>query len=123
MIDRIAGIIIWTSNLDQLFKFYRDILELKIHSTRPDFVAFDFGDSRLSIGAHSKVSGYAMDKYRIMINFETSDIHKAHLTLSARGVAFIRTPSKEQWGGWVATFQDPDSNVLQLLQRPTSPQY
>ena len=86
-------------------------------------MAFDFGDSRLSIGTHSKVSGCATDQYRIMINFETSDIHKAHLTLSERGVVFIRPPSQEQWGGWVATFQDLDSNVLQLLQHPISPQH
>ena len=85
MIDRISGIIIWTSNLDRLLKFYRDILELKIHSTRPNFVAFKFDNSRLSIGTHSEVSGRATDKYRIMVNFETSDIHKTYLTLYIKG--------------------------------------
>ncbi len=25
-------------------------------------------------------------------------------------------PEQESWGGWVATFKDPDGNVLQLLQ-------
>ena len=123
MIDRISGIIIWTSNLDRLLKFYRDILELKIHSTRPNFVAFKFDNSRLSIGTHSEVSGRATDKYRIMVNFETSDIHKTYLTLSKKGVPFIRPPSQEQWGGWVSTFLDPDSNVLQLLQHPISLQH
>ena len=123
MIDRISGIIIWTSNLDRLLKFYRDILELKIHSTRPDFVAFEFDNSRLSIGTHSEVSGHSTDKYRIMVNLGTSNIHQAYLTLSEQGVTFIRRPAQEQWGGWVATFLDPDSNILQLLQHPLSSQH
>jgi predicted enzyme related to lactoylglutathione lyase len=33
-------------------------------------------------------------------------------------VEFIRQPEREQWGGWIATFKDPDGNILQLLQLP-----
>ena len=29
-----------------------------------------------------------------------------------------RAPEREEWGGWVATFADPDGNVLQLMQLP-----
>jgi len=27
-------------------------------------------------------------------------------------------PEREHWGGWIATLQDPDGNILQLLQLP-----
>jgi predicted enzyme related to lactoylglutathione lyase len=33
-------------------------------------------------------------------------------------VDFTRAPAREEWGGWVATFADPDGNVLQLMQLP-----
>ena len=30
--------------------------------------------------------------------------------LRRAGVAFSREPAREDWGGWVATFADPDGN-------------
>ena len=118
MIEGVAGIVIWTSDLDRLSTFYRDILGLTPHSTRPDFIAFKWGNVRLSLGAHSEVEGGAKDPYRIMVNLGVDDIHETCGALAASGVAFLRPPEKEHWGGWVATFADPDGNVLQLLQQP-----
>ena len=51
-----------------------------------------------------------------MINLGVNDIHGEYDELRRRGVDFLRPPEREHWGGWVATFRDPDGNVLQLLQ-------
>ncbi|MCI0438216.1 MAG: VOC family protein [Chloroflexi bacterium] len=119
MIDEgVVGVIIWTDDLERLTAFYRDALELPVHSVRPHFVAFEWGRMRFSIGAHAEVKGRTREPRRMMINFGVSDIHKAYETLKSRGVSFIRPPEQEHWGGWVATFTDPDGNTLQLLQQP-----
>jgi catechol 2,3-dioxygenase-like lactoylglutathione lyase family enzyme len=118
MIDGVSGIIIWTGNLNRMVEFYRDILGFPVHSERPNFVAFEWGDMRLSIGTHSEVSGPIREPHRIMINFATGDIHNVYETLTEKGVRFIRPPEREHWGGWVATFYDPDGNILQLLEQP-----
>lgn len=118
VIERIAGVTIWTEHLEQLAAFYRDVLDLTVHSVQPDFIAFDLGGARFNIGRHSQVSGPAADPYRVMINLGTDDIHAAHERLRSGGVEFIRPPEREHWGGWVATFRDPDGNILQLLQLP-----
>ena len=118
MVDTIAGVVIWTQNLKRMTDFYQDILRLKPFSQRADFVAFKFGDVRLSIGVHSEVKGKSADPYRIMVNLQTQDIHSDYQSLSRQGVQFIRLPEQEHWGGWVATFLDPDGNILQLLQQP-----
>ena len=120
IVDGVAGVIVWTGDLDRLAAFYRDTLELTPHSVRPDFVAFRWGDMRLSVGAHSGVDGDTREPHRIMINLATSNIQAAYDRLTARGVRFVRPPEREHWGGWVATFQDPDGNTLQLLQQPDS---
>lgn len=120
MIQGLAGVIIWTDSLERMVPFYRDRLGLKVHSLQPDFVAFRFGDVRLSIGLHSQVSGMTCEPYRIMVNLGVSDIHATYRELTAQGVEFIRPPEREHWGGWVATFPDPDGNLLQLLQQPES---
>jgi predicted enzyme related to lactoylglutathione lyase len=118
MIEGIAGVIIWTDNLDRMVPFYRDTMGLTVHSVQPNFVAFTFNGVRLSVGLHSEVSGATREPYRIMINLGVSDIHNVYRELSARGVEFLRPPEREHWGGWVATFRDPDGNILQLLQQP-----
>lgn len=118
MIDGIVGVIIWTEHMESMTAFYRDTLRLPVHVIRPDFVAFRWGDMRFNIGEHSEVSGKNAEPQRIMVNFGTSEIHALHERLTASGVRFVRTPEREHWGGWVATFKDPDGNLLQLLQAP-----
>ena len=120
MIDGVAGMIIWTERMAAMAAFYRDTLGLPVHSERPHFVAFEWGDMRFSIGAHSEVRGKNAEPQRIMVNLATSDIHTLHKRLAAAGVRFIRPPEREHWGGWVATFEDPDGNLLQLLEQPRS---
>jgi predicted enzyme related to lactoylglutathione lyase len=71
---------------------------------------------RLSIGVHDRVHGEAVDPLRIMINLEVDDVQAAHRRLVGAGVMFIRAPEREDWGGWVASFADPDGNTLQLMQ-------
>lgn len=118
MINGIAGVVFWTEDVDRLAHFYRDVLGLPVHSTRPNFVAFALGDLRLSVGKHDGVSGLAKDPYRVMVHLEVKDIQGAYASMKAHGVVFLRPPEREHWGGWVATFQDLDGNILQLLQQP-----
>ena len=118
MIDGVAGVILWTENVERLAAFYRDVLELTPHSVRDTLVAFRFGDVRLSVGLHSGVKGRAKDPNRVMVNLGVRDIHGTYARLQRKGVVFSRPPEREHWGGWVATFQDPDGNILQLLEQP-----
>ncbi len=120
-ITGLAGVLVWTTadRHPAMASFYRDVLGLIPRSDRSGFINFAWGDTRLTISTHSDVSGAAADPLRIMINLGTDDIHDVAAGLAARGVEFLRTPSQEPWGGWIATFHDPDGNVLQLLQ--TSP--
>lgn len=118
MIDHVAGVTIWTDDLERLLSFYRDTLQLTVHRHHGHFVNFDFGNVRLNLGLHDRVRGRAQDPYRIMVHLSVSDIHQEYRRLTDQWVPFIRVPEREEWGGWVATFQDPDGNILQLLQQP-----
>ena len=118
MVENVAGIIIWTDDLERLASFYRETLGLQPHSVKPDSVAFSFGETRLSLGKHDQVTGPARDPYRIMINLGVTDIHGLFRRLRDKGTPILRPPEQEHWGGWVATFRDPDGNILQLLQQP-----
>ncbi len=119
MITGVVGITLWTDDLDRLFKFYHDLLRLPLHSNHGDFIALQLGENmRFNLGWHSGVVGVAKDPYRIMPHLEVDDIQGEHQRLTEAGVEFLRPPEQEHWGGWVATFKDPDGNILQMLQFP-----
>ena len=54
MIDGVAGVIIWTENMADMAAFYRDTLGMPVHSERPHFVAFEWGEMRFSIGSNTR---------------------------------------------------------------------
>jgi predicted enzyme related to lactoylglutathione lyase len=120
MIDSIVGITLWTNNLPEMFRFYSEILNFPIHSNHEGFIAFQLGDLRFNLGSHDQIYGLAKDPYRVMPNLNVDDIKSEYLRLLKAGVCFIRNPEMEEWGGWVATFKDPDCNILQLLQFPAN---
>jgi predicted enzyme related to lactoylglutathione lyase len=119
-IDGLAGVLIWTEahRFPAMARFYRDTLGLAARTAKGNFVNFDWTGVRLSVGVHERVHGESRDPLRIMINLAVTDIQVVHERLVRAGVVFPRAPEQEDWGGWVATFADPDGNILQLLQLP-----
>ena len=117
-VSGIIGIIIWTENVATLVDFYSTALNLKPYQIQEKFVAFKFGSTRFNIGYHEEVHGLNKDPYRIMINLATDSIHELVTAMVTKRVEFLRMPELESWGGFVATFKDPDNNIIQLLQPP-----
>ena len=120
MITEIVGITLWTADLDRMLRFYRDTVRLPLHSFHEDegFAAFQLGELRFNVGRHGQIQGPSRDPLRVMPHLGVDDIRSEHARLASEGVEFIRPPEQEHWGGWVATFKDPDGNVLQLLEFP-----
>jgi predicted enzyme related to lactoylglutathione lyase len=117
-ITGIAGVIIWTEpgRHIEMAAFYRDVVGLTPRSDREGFINFEWGSVRLTVARHSGVVGSSKDPLRTMVNLEVPDIHPAYERLVAAGVEFSRPPEQEPWGGWIATFNDPDGNTVQLMQ-------
>lgn len=107
---------IGTDDLQRLAPFYRDVLGLSAEMESDEFVVLGgSGGPQLAIGTHSEVKGRSQDPNRVMVDFAVDDCQAEYERLSAKGVEFVREPSQDQ-GFIVATFQDPDGNLLQLFQ-------
>lgn len=119
-IEGLAGVLVWTEadRFPAMARFYRDTLGLTSRSDKSDFINFDWNGVRLSVGVHAGVRGASREPLRVMLNLTVTDIQAAHARLATAGVVFSRAPEREEWGGWVATFADPDGNILQLMQLP-----
>lgn len=120
-VEGLAGVVIWTiaERYAAMRAFYVETLGLAPRSDRDGFVSFvlsEADDVRLNISVHHEVEGGSRDPLRIMLLLRVDDIHATAARLDAAGVRFMRRPEQETWGGWIATFPDPDGNTLQLLQ-------
>lgn len=122
-IEGFAGVILWTSaeRFEAMRRFYVEQVGLEPQPTnRAGHVAFSWGTPprhvRLIVGVHEHVSGANPDPERIMVNLLASDVPALAGEMRARGVTFLEGPSRQSWGGWIATFRDPDGNTVQLLQ-------
>jgi len=113
MLSGLHSVLIWSEDVQRLLPFYRDVLGLKPLVETDQFAVFPAVGLR--IGTHSEVRGLARDPNRVMLNFRVDDCQLEYERLANQGVEFIRPPSPDAIHV-VATFHDPDGNVLQLMQ-------
>lgn len=116
MITGLGGSTIWSSDVNNLLPFYRDIIGLKVSVEAAGFyVLGEPNTPALALGTHSEVKGKASDPYRHMIGLTTDDIHADARRLKAAGVEFVEEPNQQD-GLMLATLKDPEGNLVQLFQ-------
>ncbi len=81
------------------------------------YVGWQSGNGMLMIGPHSEVKGRNETPGRIILNFETPDVHSEFDRIKGLGVTVQHEPYQPGGGAedlWLATFEDPDGNYFQL---------
>lgn len=117
MITGLGGATIWSERIGNLLPFYRDVIGLQVGIETPDFVLFsDQTTPALAIGTHSEVHGRTAEPARHMVGLVTDDIQADTARFKAAGVRFIEEPNDQGSGFWLATFEDPEGNLIQLYQ-------
>lgn len=125
-------ILIWAENPDELMKFYRDVLELKLNEKVDlpateeigadygyEFILTEKGD-KVWIGKHSEVKGKSKEPIRIMHNLYTDEVKKWTDKVRKAGVEILQEPVKtpfyeEDLPWYVSTFLDPEGNAWQFM--------
>jgi Predicted enzyme related to lactoylglutathione lyase len=114
MLKVINSIGIPVSNMEKAVTFYGETLGLKKkYDYSPDYVEFDCGGVGIGLEPGGE-KGNKENKAYIM--FLVDDIDETYQKLKEKGVFFTGEPTDTQWGGKIATFKDPDENILQLLK-------
>ena len=123
MLERIQYISVFVSDQDRALDFYTNVLgfEKRVEAPTPDrprflSVAVKGQDFELVLwpgtpGEAQPVDGRIPAAYTI----ETGDIRKAVEALESRGVKFETEVLEYPWG-YIALFEDPDGNRLQLRE-------
>lgn len=114
MIKNINPIILFVKNFDKSLEFYRDALGLhqRESDSSPNFITFELENMEFSIhGGYSGVPGGP-----IHFHFVTNDIIGDVKLLKMRCVKFVKEINSVPWGGYEATFLDPDGNEIDIYQ-------
>ena len=99
----------------RLTAFYADVVGLAKNPAIGES-GFDAGGASFLIDGHSETKGAAKEPQRVLINFFVDDLKAEQDRLEEQGVKFIRSAGREEWGGVISTFLDPDGNYCQLIE-------
>ena len=104
-----------SENPERLKQFYRDVVGLK---PNPDMGegALMAAQTPFLVDGHSDVHGATKEPARVWSNFFVDDLASEQKRMEVTGVKFIRSAGREEWGGAISTFIDPDGNYGQLIQ-------
>jgi predicted enzyme related to lactoylglutathione lyase len=120
MIKGLSAVSIWSADLNDLLPFYRDVLGLEVAIQSPRFVVLGAaGGPTIGLGTHNDVRGRNADPARHLIGLATDDLVADWKRLKAAGVEFVEDPTDYDTVS-IATLQDPEGNLIQLLQRRPS---
>ena len=108
---RLSRVILFTSNMDQMVAFYRDVLGLKLKSNDRGWKRFDAGACEIALHSGGRKPGPRSPK----LQFDVKDVTATRDWLVARGVKMGKVSST---GGLdLAGGKDPDGNPFSLSNR------
>jgi predicted enzyme related to lactoylglutathione lyase len=110
------SVMIGTQQAQELAAFYAKVIgkPAEMVDAEQGFWGWQVGTTFLGILQHSKMEGQAKDPGRVMLNFETAQVHDEFERIKALGAVVIAAPY--QIGeGWIATLADRDGNYFQLM--------
>lgn len=104
MPPKLAYAIKYVADMDRAVKFYRDTLGLTLKFQSPEWSEFATGETTLALHSASKKNPAGS----VEVGFGVDDIHTFHKEMTAKGVRFSMPPTKQDFGGTLAQFTDPD---------------
>ncbi|MFN7975305.1 MAG: VOC family protein [Acidobacteriota bacterium] len=121
MIEGIADVYYSVADMDRAVKFYRDVLGLSLIDSNEYWSSLSCGGVRIGLhwtegGAVPQVPRDAHGAHAgATITFRVTDIEAEVTRLKRHDVRFLGAISRNPWGS-LAAFEDPDGNVLKLMQ-------
>jgi len=111
---------VFVTDLTRAVEFYRDTLGLPLRLQEQKFGYASFTPEGVGLGLArvdaSTPESSSLVGHHTGVGFGVPDLDAAYAQLKAKGVRFTMVPTKQPWGGYMATFADPDGNIFYLDQ-------
>lgn len=114
---RIYAVRIFVNDWEAACRFYEEQLGLPLRFSSVDlgWAEFDIGGPSLALERAGGDSAGLVGRF-VGVSLLVDDLADVHQRLTRAGVRFTSGPTRQAWGGRLAHFQDPDGNVLTLLE-------
>ena len=99
--------------MDKSIKFYRDVLELPIKNTSPEWV--EFFSSGTVLALHPSKSKVRTRNSGVLVGFMVSSLESVANKLKEKNVEFFKEPKEESFGKH-AIIVDPDGHLISIAE-------
>lgn len=115
-------IILYVSDFDQAYTFYKDVLQLSVKMQQGTYVEFDTGQTTFAINTRDSVREeiglivpHETEKTATFeVAFTVEDVAQTTDILRAKGVQIVKEPVTKPWGQTVAYIVDPDGHYIEI---------
>jgi catechol 2,3-dioxygenase-like lactoylglutathione lyase family enzyme len=104
---------LWAVNFDKEKNLYKEILGLPVTEENDNFIMFDTKGSRLAFHRLKKAS--RLDRQTIELHLEVDDVDEVYTSLQRKGVKFTDKPANRPWGNRMASFQDAEGYLVEIV--------
>lgn len=123
MIVGVQDVYLYVQDMERALRFYRDLLGLTLAYNDGHWATLNVGGVRVGLHATDgePVPAIPRDasgaKAGATLTLKSTNIDEDVDRLRAAGVRFLGQIYRAEWGAVIA-FEDPDGNVLKLMQPP-----
>lgn len=121
---KINLITIWTDEIEEMKKFYRDVLGFEVINDLGEYVEFSNEGVRFAICKRSVMYDFS-DEYKVKLAgqaFELAfpcdsveDVDISYRKLIDKGAKGVQEPKNMPWSQRTALFADPDGNIHEIF--------
>jgi predicted enzyme related to lactoylglutathione lyase len=94
----------FVADMNRAVKFYRDVIGLPLKFESPGWSEFATGDTTLALHPASQKNPAG----KVELGFNVVDLQKFYEDMRAKGVKFPMPPTKQDFGGTLAQFEDSE---------------
>lgn len=113
---RLGTVIIFTSRMEELARFYHEGLGLGPYESSPNHLGQQLGP--IYFGFDQVERDPRGTDARVTLWFTVDDLQETFERLVSMGAEVGFPPTPKPWGAVLASVYDPDGNLLGLAQRP-----
>ena len=110
---RVGAVILLVSDMDESIKFYRDVLELPVKNTSPEWV--EFFSSGTVVASHPAKNKARTKNSGVLVGFMVSNLDSVAQKLKDKKVEFFKEPKEESFGKH-AIIVDPDGHLISIAE-------
>jgi catechol 2,3-dioxygenase-like lactoylglutathione lyase family enzyme len=104
---------LWAVRFDEEKNLYKKTLGLPVAHENANFIMFETKGSRLAF--HRLKKGSRLDRPTVELHLEVDDVDEVYSALRRKGVKFDDAPANRPWGNRMASFQDAEGYVVEIV--------